>query len=214
MIDYIWRINNFDVYYTNETNGGGDYLALEYIDVIKEWHGTVDNMLEWCSGPGFIGYGMLASNICKNISFNDMYAPAIEMLERTRDNSNFISNISIYKGHTLESIPLTQKYNIVVGNPPHWKDAESATKCLGFNIKEHKHIENILVDADWKSHKQFYKLIKPLLHPQGQIILQENAQGSCPDDFKEIVDQAGLKISSYAQSKMYNDIYYLIVEHK
>ena len=57
-------------------------------------------------------------------------------------------------------------------------------------------------------------MIKPLLHPQGQIILQENSQGSCPDDFREIVDQAGLKISSHAQSKMYNDIYYLIVEHK
>ena len=51
MIEYIWRVNGLDVFYTNETNGGGDYFALEYIDAVKESTDPVEHILEWCSGP-------------------------------------------------------------------------------------------------------------------------------------------------------------------
>jgi len=213
MIDYIWRVNGLDVYYTNETNGGGDHFAIEYIDVVKEWHGTINRAFEWCSGPGFIGYGLLATNVCKNICFNDMYSPAIDMLEKTKLNSKYTKNISIHKGNTLDNLSRDNQFDLVVGNPPHWKDSISASKSLGFNIKEHKHVEEILVDQNWESHKSFYKNMKTLLHPEGNIVLQENYQGSNPEDFKEIILDAGLKISSYANSVMYNDIYYLIVKH-
>lgn len=214
MIDYIWRINGLDVYYTNETNGGGDHFALEYIDVIRDWYECVDNALEWCSGPGFIGYGLLASGLCKNISFNDMYDPAIQMLEQTKSNSKYMKNISIHRGNNLDSMERNNQFNLVVGNPPHWKDNELASRSLGFDITEHKHIQEILVDQNWEAHKSFYKNMKTLLHPNGTIVLQENAQGSSPDDFNEIVKEAGLKIKSYANSVKYDDIYYLVVEHE
>lgn len=213
MIEYIWRINGLDVYYTNETNGGGDYFALEYMNVINEWYTHVDNALEWCSGPGFIGYGLLASNICKNISFNDMYSPALEMLEKTKAHSTYSNNIFIHAGNTLDSIPKSKQYNLVVGNPPHWKDDNSASASLGFDVREHKHVQDILVDYNWEAHKSFYKNMKTLLHPEGNIVLQENAQGSSPADFEQMINDAGLKINSYATSQMYNDIYYLVVEH-
>ena len=113
----------------------------------------------------------------------------------------------------LKYIPKDKKFNLVVGNPPHWKDNESASRSLGFDTKEHRHIQDILVDQDWEAHKSFYKNMKTLLHPNGSIVLQENAQGSSPNDFNDIVNDAGLKISSYANSVRYDDIYYLVVEH-
>lgn len=213
MIEYIWRINGLDVYYTNETNGGGDYFALEYIDTIKEWYNCVDNILEWCSGPGFIGYGLLASNACNNITFNDMYSPAIQMLERTRENSTCPNNIAIHQGNTLDSMTTEKKFDLVVGNPPHWQTDDAASNSLGFDITEYQHFQDILVDNDWKAHRSFYKNMKTLLHPKGNIVLQENSQGSSPEDFQDMINDAGLRINSYANSTMYDNIYYLVVEH-
>jgi len=213
MIEYIWRINGFDVYYTNETNGGGDYFALEYIDIIRDWYGCVDHAFEWCSGPGFIGYGLLASDLCKNISFNDMYPPAIEMLEQTKSRSKYKNNITIHEGNNINNITSENKFNLAVGNPPHWKDNESASQSLGFNVSEHKHIQEILVDQNWEAHKSFYKNMKKLLHLDGSIVLQENIQGSSPEEFEEMITDVGLKITGYANSVTYDNIYYLIVEH-
>ena len=99
MIEYIWRIDNFDVFYTNKTNGGGDYFAIEYIDITKEWYTSVDHVLEWCSGPGFIGFGMLASGLAKNVTLSDMYLPAIELAQHTKENNpTFANNINVVQG--------------------------------------------------------------------------------------------------------------------
>jgi methylase of polypeptide subunit release factors len=215
MIDYIWRINNFDVYYSNETNGGGDFLALEYIDVVREWYTNVDHILEWCSGPGFIGYGMYASGLCNRVSFNDMYSPAVSYLEKTKANSNDASNINIYQGSSLDNVPDNVKFDLVVGNPPHWKSVDAASNSLGFDISQYTHVSDILVDQDWNSHKNFYVSMKRLLSDNGRILLQENANGSSPEDFKDMIELVGLKISSIAHSRMYADknIYYIEVVH-
>ena len=208
MIEYIWRVNGLDVFYTNETNGGGDYFALEYINAVKEFYGSVEHILEWCSGPGFIGYGMYANNICNKISFLDKYQPAIEQLNKTKNNDN----IFIYHGDTLDVIPSSNKFDIIVGNPPHWENKKDANKVIphdNFN----DHVADILLDPNWQTHSNFFKCAKSRLADNGVIFLQQNSTGSSPDTFKPLAEQAGLKISTYAQSKMYKDIYYLEINH-
>lgn len=214
MIEYIWRINGFDVFYTNETNGGGDYFAIEYIDLVKEWYVKVDSILEWCAGPGFIGYGMLANDLCDKISFNDTFKPAIDQLEKTKLNSNCSDKIDIYLSKSLEGIPNNKKFNLIVGNPPHWKNAIDAKASLNIDFENFDHLDDILIDNDWESHKQFYKRAKELLSDEGKIVLQENLKGSTPKTFERMINDSGLKILSYADSKMYNDIYYIEVSHK
>ena len=86
-INYIWQVDDLDVQYTPITNGGGDYFALEYAEIIHKSYGSVSNALEWCSGPGFIGYALLASKLCNNISFVEMSDLAINQLTRTKENS-------------------------------------------------------------------------------------------------------------------------------
>lgn len=209
MIEYIWRVNGLDVFYTNETNGGGDYFALEYIDAVKEFYGSVEHILEWCSGPGFIGYGMYASKICKKISFIDKYKPAVEQLYKTKNNDN---NISIYHSDSVGIIPQSVKFDIIVGNPPHWENKKDAQKVIphdNFN----DHVEDILIDPNWQAHTDFFMNAKFNLADDGIIFLQENSTGSSPEIFKPLVEQAGLKISTHAQSKMYKDIYYLEIKH-
>ena len=212
MIDYIWRIDNFDVFYTNKTNGGGDYFAIEYIDITKEWYTSVDHVLEWCSGPGFIGFGMLASGLAKNVTLSDMYLPAIELAQQTKENNpTFTNNINVVQGKSLENVEGT--FDLIVSNPPHWPSSEEAANSLGFDSTQFGHVEDILVDPNWHSHKEFFIKAKSLLATNGRILLQENYKGSTPETFRLMTQQAGLKISTYTKSEMYNDIYYLEVIH-
>jgi len=214
MIEYIWRVNNFDVFYTNETNGGGDYFALEYMDAVREWYNSVEHVLEWCSGPGFIGFGMLASGIAKHVTLSDMYLPAIELAQRTKENNpTFTNNINVVHGKNLENVEGT--FDLIVANPPHWPSAEAAATTLGFDSTQYEHIEDILVDLNWSSHKEFFINAKSILATNGRILLQQNNNGSSPADFEQMILDAGLVITFTCDSKLYADkgIYYMEVVH-
>ena len=50
-IEYIWRVNGSDIFYTPETNGGGDHFFSEYLDLVNQYYDRVHHIMEWCSGP-------------------------------------------------------------------------------------------------------------------------------------------------------------------
>jgi|TARA_B110000977_G_scaffold102169_1_gene133679 methylase of polypeptide subunit release factors len=213
-INYIWQVDDLDVQYTPITNGGGDYFALEYAEIIHKSYGSVSNALEWCSGPGFIGYALLASKLCNNISFVEMSDLAINQLTRTKENSHrYINNINIYKGNRLDCVPSTEKFNLVVGNPPHWPSVEAADKSMNSNNASEQ--LDLLVDTNWEAHKDFFKQMKNLLAADGRILLQECTLGSGPNTFEQMINEAGLKITAVQDSIMYkrNNIYYMEVKH-
>jgi len=227
-INYIWQVNDLDVYYTNETNGGGEAFAEDYCNAIDGLYpGRVfDNALEWCSGPGFIGYAMLATGLCKRITLNDLHQPALDMAEITKlKNPEFADKISIYPGSTLENIPESEKFDLVVANPPHYTSKYFASISLGYDkmgIVMGPRNAEILVDEKWQAHTNFYRDIKKHLTPDGIILIQENQAGSPHRNgsFNMIIENAGLKVTGVFNSLQHYDpqsamqIYYLEVQHK
>lgn len=214
-IDYIWRIHGYDVYYSNATNGGGDYFALEYMQVIKDWYPykKFEKCLEWCSGPGFIGFGIYASLLCEKISFIDKYEPAVEQLNRTKTNKGKTddTNVTVYHGDSLSIIPEDEQFDLIVGNPPHWNNEDDAKQLLGNDIDDH--MRDILIDKEWAAHKDFFAQAKLRLSEKGVILLQENDTGSDAKVFEPMIKEAGLQIKSVGHSQMYENIYYLEVVH-
>jgi methylase of polypeptide subunit release factors len=227
-INYVWKINDIDVYYTNETNGGGEAFAEDYCNIVDGLYGdrVFENALEWCSGPGFIGYAMLATGLCNRITFNDIHQPALDMAELTKSKNTLYSDkISIYQGSTLESIPESEKFDLVVANPPHYLSKYLASQSLGFDrlgMQIGPRNAEILVDENWKAHTDFYKHIKTRLAPNGIILIQENQAGSTnrAGNFMHMVENAGLKIIREISSLKHYDtktamqIYYIEVTHK
>jgi len=227
-INYIWKINDIDVYYTNETNGGGEAFAQDYCNIVDGLYGdrVFENALEWCSGPGFIGYAMLATGLCNRITFNDLHQPALDMVELTKlKNPTYADKISIYQGSTLECIPESEKFDLVVANPPHYLSKYLASQSLGFDkmgITIGQRNAEILVDENWKAHTAFYNYIKKRLAPNGIILIQENQSGSSrrAGNFLQMIENAGLRIVREISSlEHYNtntamQIYYIEVMHK
>ena len=94
-IDYIWRINEIDVFYTNETIGGGHIFGVECLQIIDEWYGKDTMHLNGVLVQDFIGYGLVATGLAKNIVFNEIFEPAIEMCRKTKYSENGL-NSKIY----------------------------------------------------------------------------------------------------------------------
>ena len=230
MIEYIWRVKGSDIFYTPQTNGGGDHFFPEYLDLVIKYYGRVHHIMEWCSGPGFIGYGMVACNICDRLSLLDKFEPAIEMAKKTANNSRtkdidlvdpekihhrrLFPRVKIYHSDNCSVLPEDEKIDLVVGNPPHFENEEDAIKALSamgspvFN----DHLSEILLDSNWDAHRDMFNQLSTRLSDSGRICLQLHSGGSNVDTFKPMVEEAGLRITATMESGQYPDIYYMEVQ--
>jgi len=209
-IEYVFRVEGSDIFYTPETNGGGDYFFREYYDLVAQYYGKVDHLMEWCSGPGFIGYGMMACNLCDKLTLLDKFEPSIDIAKKTAENS--FPNTKVYHSDNLSVLP-DDKIDLVIGNPPHFENEEDAIRSLSrmgstvFN----DHLRDIILDPNWTAHKDLFKQLSTRLSDDGTICLQLHSGGSSPDMFKPMVEETGMKITATLQSKQYEDIYYMEV---
>jgi hypothetical protein len=177
------------VFYTDDLDGGGTTFGQDYIPKIKIKYPDkkFSKIFEWCSGPGFIGFSLLSHGVCDKLCLNDLYNPAIELVDRTinyQDN-NCSNLVSAYLLKDINLLPAYEMFDLVVSNPPHFVK----------NISRIGNTNRLCSDIKWESHKNFFNNIKSHLMPDGIILLQENYQGSTPDDFKSFIDDAGLQIT-------------------
>ena len=229
-IEYIFRVDGSDIFYTPETNGGGDYFFGEYLNLVMENYGRVHHLMEWCSGPGFIGYGMMACNVCDHLTLLDKFEPAVEVAKKTAENS-FIKTIdlvdtekvyhrrvfprtTIYHSDTC-SVLSDYKLDLVVGNPPHFECKEDAIKALsklGGTPLFNNHLSEILLDPNWDAHRDMFREVSTRLSDDGTICLQLHSGGSSADTFRSMVEEAGMRITATFNSVQYDDIYYMEVK--
>ena len=230
-IEYIFRVDGSDIFYTPETNGGGDYFFGEYLNLVMENYGRVHHLMEWCSGPGFIGYGMMACNVCDHLTLLDKFEPAVEVAKKTAENSFIKHGLDIIDTETVYhrrvfprttiyhsdtcSVLSDYKLDLVVGNPPHFECKEDAIKALsklGGTPLFNDHLSEILLDPNWDAHRDMFKEVSTRLSDDGTICLQLHSGGSSADTFRSMVEEAGLRITATFNSVRYDDIYYMEVK--
>ena len=230
-IEYIFRVDGSDIFYTPETNGGGDYFFPEYLNLVMENYGRVHHLMEWCSGPGFIGYGMMATNLCDHLTLLDKFEPAVEVAKKTAENSFIKHGLDIIDTETVYhrrvfprttiyhsdtcSVLSDYKLDLVVGNPPHFECKEDAIKALsklGGTPLFNNHLSEILLDPNWDAHRDMFREVSTRLSDDGTICLQLHSGGSSADTFRSMVEEAGMRITGTFNSVQYDDIYYMEVK--
>lgn len=175
-----------NVYYDSWMEGGGTWFGQEYIDIVKQRYDRVfEKCYEWCSGPGFIGFGLLDHGLCKRVCLSDIYEPAITQAVKAT-SGQCPRLVSSYVTGSLAAIPDHEQFDLVVSNPPHFLE------CPG-----NENTQRIKVDQDWQAHKDFFKHIGQHLLPNGIILLQENQAGSLhrEKDFEPFIYSNGLQIT-------------------
>lgn len=178
------KYNNIEVVYKKNLHGGGMKFGQQFIPVVKERFGHVGCVFEFCAGPGFIGFSMLANRLCDKLTLADINPEAVDVCDKTIKKNGLESMATVYLSDCLDNIPETEKWDLVVGNPPH-------VFCK--SEKEYKK-DITLYDPNFNIHKKFYRDIHKFLKPTGSILLQEHIESTSIDDFKNMIEENGLKI--------------------
>jgi 16S rRNA G966 N2-methylase RsmD len=180
---YKIKYANLAVNYLPVLDGGGMTIGQQYLDVVRTKLGHVGHVFEYCAGPGFIGFSLLANGLCDRLTLADINADAVKAVRATIAENHLEDRVTVYESDCLDHIPETEKWDLVVSNPPH------------FDGDEKSYREAIrLIDPGWVIHKKFYRDVKKFLNPGASIIFQENGTATRREDFEEMIRENGLTV--------------------
>jgi predicted RNA methylase len=169
------------VSYKSHLDGGGRGFGQDFIPLLQHYGlPKQGRVFEWCAGPGFIGFSLLAHGLCETLCLADINPEAVQACRRTVADNGLSDRVSVYCSDNLRDIPRTEQWDLVVSNPPHFVD---------------EYIDNLRAhDPDWRVHRDFFQTVGPFLKAGGVIILQENNHGSTSETFRPMIEQSGLVI--------------------
>tara|TARA_B000000609_G_C24109316_1_gene313007 strand:- start:100 stop:792 length:693 start_codon:yes stop_codon:yes gene_type:complete len=185
------------VHTSSETDGFGLNTCQEAVYVFNEFAQgrKFNNALECFCGPGYYGIGLWAAGIVKNISFSDIAPESEEVMRKTFEDNNL--DFSFYLSDVFNNIPKQEKFDLIVGNPPHFNKSIPNDN----EMQPCSHEDRKMQDLDWEIHKKFYSQVGEYLTDDGSIMLMEAWDGSRPETFQSMWEENGLEYHKFFPSK-------------
>ena len=175
------RYAGIGISYREELDGGGTEFGQDFISFFTaRGMPKQTRIFEWCSGPGFIGFSLLGHGFCESLCLADINPEAVASCKRTVEVNGLSDRVSVYQSDNLKNIPHSEKWDLVISNPPHFVDQYEG------DLRAH--------DPDWRIHREFFATIGDFLNVGGVIVLQENNRGSTVETFRQMIEQSGLEI--------------------
>jgi methylase of polypeptide subunit release factors len=206
--------SGISVCYSDRTNGAGLETRFDFVQSIQRLFPdrVFKRGFEWCSGPSFFGYSLLGLGICETLTLVDVFQPALDQAEKTATQNSLKEKVKTINSNNWENVLESDKFDLIVGNPPHF--------CLQNYYNEiWTYDQRIYIDPEWQIHRSFFAGAKQHLADDGEIVLMECAWGSGLNTFRNMIEEAGLKIANhfigeYKHDKLGFPVYYLHVRHK
>lgn len=169
------------VSYKRRLDGGGSRFGQDYLRLLRERGAPVmPRVFEWCAGPAFIGFSLLAHGFAKSLCLADINPHAVKACRRTVRENGLEARVRVHLSDNLSAIPETERWDLVVSNPPHFADAYHGS------LRAH--------DPGWQIHAGFYARVPEFLSADGVVLIQENGRGSRAETFRSMIEAAGLEI--------------------
>jgi predicted RNA methylase len=159
-------------------------LARDFPRVLNELGvGRCKRLFEFCAGPGYIGYALLANGWCETLALSDIDADSIATAQRTAAANEIEDRVSGYASDVLDDIPESERWDVVVANPPAFarhpeRELTAGDWDRGF-------------DVDWNVRRRFYASVKRHMNPGGVVVTVENSAGSDPAVFEQMIRAGG-----------------------
>jgi methylase of polypeptide subunit release factors len=189
---------HFSVAYDSCEDGGGTWFGQEYVDIMQSrYPKQFSHCLEWCSGPGFIGFALLAHGIIDRLTLMDRYPLSGTSVQITCSANRCSDKVEFYNIDRVANLPKSARFDLVIGNPPHY------LQCPG-----NENYQRIAVDPNWQAHREFYENIAYLTTSDSIILIQENQAGSTsgPAEFFPMIILGNLRPTAYWTSDRYFDV--------
>jgi hypothetical protein len=209
VVEYIWRYQGLDVHYHPSLDGDGTFLAPYYVQFIRRYFPhkpPFRSAFEWCAGPAFIGFALLAEGLCGRLCVADINPAAIAYARKTIQSGELEKRVVAYVSDNLASVPKEERFDLVVANPPGFfsiNPCHQDYERLSSDIKA--------VDPGWQIRARFYEEIRPHLDTGAYLLIGEVEPFStivpsrnnnpiprdirpCPPiiEFKKMIERSGL----------------------
>ena len=181
--DYlIHEYGGLRIAWEEELAGGGRAFARDFVRLVDHLFGTVGRLCEFCAGPGFVGFALLADGYCDQLVLSDVNPRAIAAIHETIRINELQDKVTVYESDGLDSIPSSEQWDLVVAAPPQFPAGGfwETTKL-------------ITDDPEWRLHHNFYGRIKEFLAPGGSVLIQEHSEASTSEDFLAMIADGGLE---------------------
>src|SRR6476646_6270546 len=93
---YKVKYGDIAVNYVPEIDGGGMTFGQQFLKVLPPRTGRVKHAFEFCAGPGFIGFAMLAAGLCERLTLADVNPAAVRACEQTIRENGLGDRVKVY----------------------------------------------------------------------------------------------------------------------
>jgi hypothetical protein len=200
-LDQEIAIGDICVCYDQNLDGGGSseykvvLQALDFLGIPTQSKAC----LEWCSGPGFFGFALLAQHGCDYLYLNDCYEPAIQACRKTIFNlpPRYANRVTVLHTDSCANFPADIKFDLVIANPPHFPNWNFMLTQYNpaFPGTWNTSVLRREIDKNWLIHKNFFDNIYQYLYPGAKIVLLENIHGIGPWELESMIDPEKFKIT-------------------
>jgi 16S rRNA G966 N2-methylase RsmD len=166
----IWKTGKIKVFYKPSLDRGGKFQSPYFIRFLRDHHGSAPfaHAFEWCSGPGLIGFSLLAKGIVKKITFGDVNSAAMASVKKTVRENRLEDRVNFYHSDNFTNVPKHEKFDLVVGNPPNYC-RPNPKHPLFARLRQDPRPN----DPNWKIHREFYSQVQEYLAPHAWIVVSE-----------------------------------------
>lgn len=173
-----WEIS---INHEGRHNGGGPLFIEQFLskpDILKKFTAK-KNIMEMCSGPGFMGYFLAHQLKLQDAYFVDINPQVEECYSINKERFDFNVHFTLSDGFSSYTGP---NVDLIVLNPPHLvkeEDFQYFTKAIpewfsNDGGEKEKQSRLIVLDEDFKFHTAFCNQVYDKLNPNGQIAFLEH----------------------------------------
>jgi methylase of polypeptide subunit release factors len=208
------KFREISVVFESALDGGGSTFGQEFIQVVADRIGPSQHVFEFCAGPGFIGFSLPAHGLCEQLTLADINPKAVLACRSTIQINRLEDGCYAYVSDVFDSIPKTEKWDLIVGNPPHWPQS--------FIVENRPHWPQSLYDErDLRNHdiglgihRRFFEHARSFLKPGGSILLQENSLATTQLDFECMISDGGFHLVDVSkQTRIPPSIFFFAPEY-
>jgi methylase of polypeptide subunit release factors len=172
-------------------DGGGSTHYVDFLNAIGT-EKKYNNCLEWCAGLSAVAFSLLDADIAENVVLMDLYEPALKQAQKNAEINKLAERVSTRISSRISQLPLTDKFDLVVSNPPHDADGSWIDECNPNITKDEKDcIIRLTIDDNWNLHKEFFKNITNYLNPNADVYISETGKHNFIIEWAE---EVGLKL--------------------
>lgn len=203
----------FDVYYHEQLEGDGTTNGQDFPNVIRHFYPgrQFNHCLDWCSGAGFIGFRLLADQLCRKVTLHDAYKPAVRACEHTMAHmpAQYQGLASTVCAPDLSWLTAEHKFDLVVGNPPPARNYADFDVCPSGYEHGRDNYNRIFVDPGWQAHQDFIQRIPNHLAQGAVVLIKNNFARVTRADWLPLLVHSGLRIKRSFRETWMPSMWYL-----